>query len=163
MGRSVVKKYFLLLLLVVFWVDARAQVVNSCDGNYSAKIVAHGEMLIEHAGRDVGSTKIDHSIAGGVFDSAGELLVVYGLPSKVDLRSPQSEYLSIYLMKPKLHKIMKRTYGGGIYEIAVGMDPSLIFVSSRFGFDIVNIETMKTKSSDPILEPLFSKQQCKND
>lgn len=107
------KKYFLLFLLIVFLADARAQLVNSCDGHYSAKIVARNEMVIEHAGRKIGAGKIDHSIAGGVFDSAGELLVVYGLPNKVDLRSPQDEYLSIYLMKPRLHKIMKRTYGGG--------------------------------------------------
>lgn len=50
-----------------------------------------------------------------------------------------------------------------MYDVAVGTDSNLIFVSSRFGFDIVNIKTMKIKSFDPLSEPQFSKQQCKND
>jgi hypothetical protein len=155
-----VKKYFLLVLLMIFVAGARAQVVNSCDGSYSVKVVARNVMVIEHAGKKIGSSKIDHGISGGVFDSADELLVVYGLPNKVDLRSPQAEYLSIYIMKPKLHMIMKRTYGGGVYDVAIGTDPDLVFVSSRFGFDIVNVKTMKIKSFDPMSEPQFSKQQC---
>ncbi|WP_321948994.1 hypothetical protein [Paraburkholderia sp. J10-1] len=157
------KKYLILSLLMAFLVNAHAQIVKSCDGNYSAKIVSKNEIVIEHAGREVGSSKINHSIAGGVFDSRSELLVVYGLPNKVDLQSPQAEYLSIYLMRPVLHKIMKRKYGGGVYDAAIGINPDLILVSSRFGFDIVNIKTMETKSFDPSSEPQFPRQRCKND
>jgi hypothetical protein len=156
------KKYILLSLLLIFLSGARAQAVSSCDGRYSAKIVGRSEMLIEHAERKIGLVKIDHGIAGGVFDSAGELLVVYGIPNKIDLRSPQAEYLSIYRTRPMPHLLMKRTYGGGVYSVAIGTDPNLIFVSSRFGFDIFNIKTMEIKSFDPASEPPFSRQQCEN-
>jgi hypothetical protein len=157
-----VKKYFLLFLLLTCLADAREQVVTSCDGKYSTKIIGRSEMLVEHAGRKLGAVKVDHGIAGGVFDSTGELLVVYGVPNKVDIRSPQAEYLSIYRLKPVPHMIMKRTYGGGVYEVAFGADSNLIFVSSRFGFDILDVKTMKIKSFDPMSEPPFSRQQCEN-
>jgi len=57
---------------------------------------------------------------------------------------------------------MERTYGGGIYDVAIGLDQNSVFISSRFGFDVVDIKNMKIKSSDPISEPQFSRQQCKN-
>lgn len=155
------KNYFLLFSLLAFLKHAHARDIRSCDRNYSARIAARSEILIEHAGRKMGVAKINHGIAGGIFDLTGELLVVYGIPDKVDLRSPQAEYLSIYLMKPRPHVIMRRTYGG-VYDVAIGDDPNLILVSSRFGFDIVNIKTMKIKSFDPMLEPPFSRQQCEN-
>lgn len=156
------KRYFLLFLLVIFLSDARAQVINSCDGGYSAMVVGRGSILVEHAGKKIGSIRAEHGIAGGAFDSDGALLVVYGLPNKVDPRSPQAEYLTVYLTRPRLHEILKRTYGGGVYEVAIGTDPDLLFVSSRFGFEIVNIKTKKIKSFDPLSEPKFSRQQCKS-
>lgn len=99
---------------------------------------------------------------GGVFDSKGAVLVVYGLPNRVDLRSPQAEYLTVYITRPRVHEIMKRTYGGGVYEVAIGVDPDFVFVSSRFGFEIINLKTMKIKSFEPLSQPQFSKQQCKS-
>lgn len=59
------KRYFLLSLLMFFLTDVRAQVVNSCDGSYSARVVGRGSMLIEHAGKKLGSIQPDHGIVGG--------------------------------------------------------------------------------------------------
>jgi hypothetical protein len=154
------KKYSLLSLLLIFLSDARAQAVRSCDESYSAKIVENSEIFVEHAESRIGLAKINHGISGGVFDSSGKLLIVYGTPNNVDLRSPQAEYLSIYEIRPTLRPLIKRTYGGGIYDVAIGTNSDLIFLSSRFGFDILNIKTMKINSFDPMSEPPFSRQQC---
>ncbi|WNC89831.1 PAAR domain-containing protein [Paraburkholderia sp. FT54] len=151
-----------LILFAISLASAHAQVVNSCDGAYSAKVIGRGEIFVGRAGKNIGVAKINHDVAGGVFDLAGRLLVVYGVPNRVDLRSPQAEFLSIYTLKPKLRLIMRRTYGGGIYDAAIGFNQNLIFVSNRFGFDIVDIKTMEIKSFDPLSEPPFSRQQCEN-
>ncbi|SAL15792.1 hypothetical protein AWB66_00614 [Caballeronia telluris] len=58
--------------------------------------------------------------------------------------------------------IMEKTYGGGIYEAAFGSESNLIFISSRFGFDIIDTKKMNIKSFDPVSEPQFSRQQCQN-
>jgi hypothetical protein len=79
----------------------------------------------------------------------------------VDLRSHQAEYLSIYDIRPTPRLLIKRTYGGGVYDVAVETNSDLIFVSSRFGFYIFNAKTMKIKSFDPMSEPPFSRRQCK--
>jgi hypothetical protein len=97
-----------------------------------------------------------------VFASNGERLVVYGMPDKVDLRSPQAVFLSIYTLNPRPRMIMEKTYGGGIYEAAFGSESNLIFISSRFGFDIIDTKKMNIKSFDPVSEPQFSRQQCQN-
>ncbi|WP_157025650.1 hypothetical protein [Paraburkholderia heleia] len=156
------KKYFLLFLLGIFLSNARAQVVRSCDGRYSARATGRAEMLVEMDGKKLGVVKIDHGIDAGVFSLDGRSLVVYGVPNKIDFRGPQSEFLSIYLLRPKLNMIMERTYGGGIYDVAISSDQNSAFISSRFGFDIVDIKKLKIKSFDPISEPHFSRQQCKN-
>lgn len=156
------KKYVLFFLLAILLSDARAHVVRSCDGKYSAEATGRAEMLVEQGGKKLGIVKIDHDIDAGVFSLDGKSLVVYGMPNKIDLRSPQAEFLSIYLLKPKLHMIMERTYGGGIYDVAIGSDQNSVFISSRFGFDVVDIKNMKIKSSNPISEPQFSRQQCKD-
>lgn len=58
--------------------------------------------------------------------------------------------------------IAKRMYGGRVYDVAFGTDSNQILVSSRFGFDIFNIKTMKIKSFGPMSEPPLSRQQCEN-
>ncbi|MGY4728480.1 hypothetical protein [Burkholderia pyrrocinia] len=156
------KKHILFFLLTIFLSVARAQVVRSCDGRYSAEAAGRTEMLIKRDGKKMGMVKIDHDIDAGVFSLDERSLVVYGMPSKIDLRSPQAEFLSIYLLRPKLRMIMKRTYGGGVYDVAIGSDQKSIFVSSRFGFDVIDIRDMKIKSYDPISEPSFPRQQCRN-
>ncbi|MDS0794254.1 hypothetical protein NUV26_19000 [Burkholderia pseudomultivorans] len=119
-------------------------------------------MLVERNGKKIGLIEIDHGIDAGVFSADGKSLVVYGLPKKIDLRSPQAEFLSIYRLRPRLHRIMKMTYGGAIYDVAIGSDQNLVFISNRFGFDVVNIKSRETKSFDPISEPEFSRQRCKD-
>ncbi|UVE69135.1 hypothetical protein L2Y90_20500 [Burkholderia pyrrocinia] len=156
------KKQVLFFLLTILLSVARAQVVRSCDGRYSAEVADRAEMIIKRDGRKIGVVKIDHNIDSGVFSLDERSFVVYGMPSKIDHRSPQAEFISIYLLKPKLRMIMKRTYGGGVYDVAIGSDQKSIFVSSRFGFDVIDIRDMKIKSYDPISEPKFSRQQCKN-
>lgn len=120
-------------------------------------------LTLERAGKKRGSVKIDHDSVGGVFDSTSELLIVYGLAAKLDQRSPQSEILSIFVTKGKPRRLLRKTYGGGIYEVKVGYDPRFIFVASRFGFDIIDTRTMKIKSFDPLSEPDFQRQHCKAD
>ncbi|MCU9956992.1 hypothetical protein OEJ37_26890 [Burkholderia sp. BKH01] len=156
------RKYISFILLVIFLSDARAQVVRSCDGRYSAQATGRAEMLVRRDGKKIGVTKIDHGIDAGAFSLDGKSLIVYGMPIKIDLRSPQAEFISIYSLRPKLRMIMKRTYGGGIYDAAIGSDQKSIFVSSRFGFDVVDIKDMKIESFDPVSEPRFSRQKCKN-
>jgi hypothetical protein len=138
--------------------------VKSCDGQVTAQIAAShpGTMLIKRGGKRLSEIKIDHDIIGGVFDSRNYLLVVYGMPNKINLRSPQAEFLSIYLLKPKTHIVMERTYGGGIYEVAVSVGANSIFVSSKYGLDIIDLESGEIKSSDPLSEPKFSKRQCED-
>lgn len=155
-------KYIPLFLLVLLLSDARAQVVRSCDGRYSAQAAGRAEILVKRDGKKIGAAKIDHSIDAGVFSLDGRGLVVYGMPNKIDLRSPQAEFLSIYILNPKLHVIMKRTYGGRIYDAAIGFDQNSILVSSRFGYDVIDIKNMKIESFDPVSEPQFSRQKCKN-
>ncbi|MCA8036884.1 hypothetical protein LGM46_28340 [Burkholderia arboris] len=156
------KKFILILLLTILLSNARAQVVTSCDGRYSAQATGQAEMLVKRDGKEIGVVKIDHSIDGGVFSLDEKSFVVYGLPNKIDLRSPQATFLSIYILKPKLGMILKRTYGGGIYDIAIGSDRRSMLISSRFGFDVIDIKDMKIKSSDPGSEPQFSMQKCKD-
>ncbi|WP_141685011.1 MULTISPECIES: hypothetical protein [Burkholderia cepacia complex] len=156
------KKHILFFLLTILLSVARAQVVRSCDGRYSAEAADRAEMLIKRNGKKVGIVEINHDIDAGVFSLDERIFVVYGMPRKIDHRSPQAEFLSIYLLKPKLRMIMKRTYGGGVYDVAIGSDQKSIFVSSRFGFDVMDIMNMKIKSYDPVSEPKFSRQQCKN-
>ncbi|WP_124585375.1 hypothetical protein [Burkholderia contaminans] len=105
--------------------------------------------------------KINHHIDGGVFSLDGRSLVVYGMPNKIDLRDPQAQFVTVYDLNPNLRMIFRRTYGGGVYEVAIGSGKKTIFVSSRFGFSVVDIRNIKIKSYDPISEPRFSRQKCK--
>jgi hypothetical protein len=143
---------------------ARADVVKSCDGQLTAEIGGshRGTILIKHGAEKLGVVKIDHDIVGGLFDLKNNLLVVHGMPNKINQKSPQAEFLSIYRLKPRPRMVMERTYGGGIYEIAVSADDSSIFVASRYGFDIINLRSGKIESSDPLSEPKFLKQQCES-
>ncbi|WP_155755001.1 hypothetical protein [Burkholderia pseudomultivorans] len=156
------KTYLIFFLSSFLLADVRAQTVRSCDGMYSAKGAGRTGMLVERNGEKIGMVEIDHGIDAGVFSVDGKSLVVYGLSKKIDLRSPQAEFLSIYRLRPRLHRIMKMTYGGAIYDVAIGSDQNLVFISNRFGFDVVNIKSRETKSFDPISEPEFSRQRCKD-
>ncbi|WP_124605697.1 hypothetical protein [Burkholderia sp. Bp9142] len=155
------RKCVAFILFALLLSDACAKVVRSCDGRYSAQILGPSELVVKRGGRKVGIVKIDHHIEGGAFSLDGRSLIVYGMPNKVDLRGPQATFISIYILKPTLRAIMKRTYGGGIYDVAIGSDQKSIFVSSRFGFDVIDIRNMKISSFDPISEPQFSRQKCK--
>lgn len=87
--RLAMRKCFVLLFPLTCLVDVHAQIVSFCDKKYSAKIIGYGEMLVENTGKKLGTIKVDHDIAGGRFDTAGKLLVAYGIPYKVDVRSPR--------------------------------------------------------------------------
>lgn len=162
---QIVKFIFCILIGPLWAVNAKAGIVKSCDGQTTARVVASRPefMAVDREREKLGTVKIDHDIVGGVFDSTDKLLIVYGLPNKVDLKNPQAQYLSIYIATPHPRFVMKRTYGGGIYEVAIGVDPNLILVVGRFGFEVINVKTKKVEIFDPLSEPKFLSQRCKSD
>ncbi|WP_155634168.1 hypothetical protein [Burkholderia territorii] len=156
------KKYIIFSLLMIFLSDASAKIIRSCDGRYSAQAIGRAEMIIKRDGKSAGRVKINHDVYAGDFSLDGRSFVVYGMPNKIDFNGPQAEFVSVYILRPKLHVILRRTYGGGIYDVAIGSDQKTILVSSRFGFDVIDIDSGGVKSYDPISRPKFSRQKCKN-
>jgi hypothetical protein len=151
----------LIFPLIIFMSDARSTMVVSCDGRYSAQIFGRSDLLVKRDGRRIGVAKVNHHINGGVFSLDGRSLVIYGMPDKIDLRSPQAQFVSVYDLNPRLRMIVRKMYGGGVYEVEIGYGNKEIFVSSRFGFDVMDIKNMKIKSYDLFSEPQFSRQKCK--
>lgn len=156
-------RYFIsIFVALILTANSRAETVMSCDRRYTAFIdMPHRwSLAIKRTGAERRITNIDHDIIGGSFDLKNKLLAVHGIPNKIDVVNAQTEYLSIYTIKPKPQLIIKRTYGGGIYEISFDTDGNFLFVADRFGFDIINIKTRKVKNLDPASEPPFSRQRC---
>ncbi|WP_155836893.1 hypothetical protein [Paraburkholderia mimosarum] len=154
------KKYLLLALMAMFIGDVRAAVVSSCDGDYSARNDGRGQMIVEHDGRNIGSAHIGHAIDGGVFSLDNSILVLFGLPKKIDSRYPQVIHLSVYLVKPKIHLIESEVYGGGVYDAAFSDDQNFIVVDNQFGVDVINLKERKAQSFDATYVPQFKTQQC---
>ncbi|WP_143746448.1 hypothetical protein [Caballeronia catudaia] len=155
-------RIFIFVCCFVFWLNsASADAIKSCSDDYSIAIGLHSNVIrVSKEGKVFAVAKSDHDIVGGVFSLDDSYLVVYGLPAKVDRRSPQAEILSIYSTHPRLHLIMKRTYGGGIYDIGFGVNQRSIFVNSRFGFEIIDFQRKKVRSFDLMSEPQFTKEFC---
>lgn len=153
-------KCFLFLLLVIFGVGARAEVVTSCDGNYLAKINNRHEMVVERGGQRVGAMKIDHAIDGGVFSFDDSILIIFGLPNKIDVRSPQVTHLSVYSIRPRISLMEGEVYGGGVYDASFSSDQKFVVVNNQFGVDVLNIEKRKAQSFGATYVPEFKTQQC---
>ncbi len=159
-GGSAVKKYLFLFFLMIFLGNACAAVVSSCDGNYLAMDDVRGQVTIKHDGRNIGLAKIDHAIRGGVFSLDGSMLVVFGLPTKIDANYPQVTHLSIFSVKPKMQLIEREVYGGGVYDAAFSVDKNFIVVENQFGVDVINLRKKKAQSFDAAYIPQFKTQQC---
>ncbi|WP_143037262.1 hypothetical protein [Paraburkholderia tuberum] len=154
------KKYLFLFFLMIFLGNACAAVVSSCDGNYLAMDDVRGQVTIKHDGRNIGLAKIDHAIRGGVFSLDGSMLVVFGLPTKIDANYPQVTHLSIFSVKPKMQLIEREVYGGGVYDAAFSVDKNFIVVENQFGVDVINLRKKKAQSFDAAYIPQFKTQQC---
>jgi len=147
---------------IFFLSNARADAIQSCDGELLAHVddSRPGVVIFEKKGQEIGSAGIDHDIVGGEFNLENSLLVVYGAPKKLDLTAPQGEYLSVYSILPHPHMIMKKSFGGGIYDVAFGVGGKSIYVASRFGFEITDAKKNLWKYFDPLSEPNFERQRC---
>jgi hypothetical protein len=151
-----------IIFLLILWAGmARAGViVKSCDGEYTARIDHSGTMLVERGKLTVKYIKIDHDISGGVFSRDDSLLIVYGLPNKIDARYPQTTRLSLYAVSMQPHAIMKEVYGGGIYGVAFSTDQRFVFVENKFGMDVLDVLNKTAKSFDSSHVLGFSTQSC---
>ncbi|MDR5794898.1 hypothetical protein QCE49_16105 [Caballeronia sp. LZ008] len=142
--------------------NTHAAVIDSCDGQLSASIAEGNprELIINADGRRLGAARIDHDAVDGKFNAKKTLLVVFGLPIKTDLRNPQAQLLSIYALRPRLHLVLKRTFGGGIFDVAFARDGRSLYISSRFGYEIIDTETRQIETFDVESEPVLSREQC---
>jgi hypothetical protein len=154
------KKYFLLVFLVIFLVNVRAAVVSSCDGRYLARDDGRGHVIMERDGKVIGSGRIDHAVNGGVFALDDSMLILFGLPIKTDARYPQVTHLSVYRTKSKIRLVNREVYGGGVYVAAFSLDQKFIVVENQFGVDLINLEENKSQSFDVTYVPQFRTQKC---
>ncbi|WGS46215.1 hypothetical protein LFL97_34865 [Burkholderia sp. JSH-S8] len=148
------------LLLIAYCGFARAEIVTSCDGRYVAKIGDRHEMVVLRRGQRVATMKVDHHIDGGVFSLDDSVLVVFGLPFRVDPRSPQVAHLSIYFIGKNIRLVEKEMYGGGVYDAAFRKDRKSIVVNSQFGVDVIDVERRQVHTFDAAHTPKFELQKC---
>lgn len=153
-------KISLLSLLVIFCGFARAEIVTSCDGRYVAKIGDRHEMVVSRRGQRVATMKVDHHIDGGVFSLDDSVLVVFGIPFRVDPRSPQVAHLSIYFIDKNIRLLGGGVYGGGVYDAAFSKDRKSIIVNSQFGVDVIDVERRRVHTFDAAHVPEFELQKC---
>ncbi|MGZ2747637.1 hypothetical protein [Burkholderia stagnalis] len=153
-------KISLLSLLIICCGFARAEIVTSCDGGYVAKIGDRHEMVVSRRGQRVATMKVDHHIDGGVFSLDDSVLVVFGLPFRVDPRFPQVAHLSIYFIGKNIRLIEKEVYGGGVYDAAFSKDRKSIVVNSQFGVDVIDVERRQVHTFDAAHIPKFELQKC---
>ncbi|MDR5800877.1 hypothetical protein [Caballeronia sp. LZ001] len=154
------KKYLLLTLMAMFIGDVHATIVSSCDGGYSAKNHGRGRLIVEHGEKKIGSAHIDHAIDGGTFSLDDSILVLFGLPKKLDTHYPQVTHLSVYLVKPEIHLIESAVYGGGVYDATFSEEQKFIVVRNQFGVDVINLKEPKAQSFEATYVPPFKTQQC---
>lgn len=154
------KRYFALFLFLISLGDVNAEVVSSCDGRYLAADIVRGRITIEKDGKNVGSVNVGHAIHGGVFSLDDSMLVVFGLPKKLDVNYPQVTHLSVLSLKSKIKIIERQVYGGGVYEVVFSADKKYIVVNNQFGVDVIDVEEKKSHSFDITYLPKFDVQHC---
>nr|WP_141661981.1 hypothetical protein [Burkholderia ambifaria] len=154
------RKYSSLILLLISLGDVSAEVVSSCDGRYLATDVVRGRMAIEKDGKNFGSAKVGHAIHGGVFSLDNSMLVVFGLPNKIDVSYPQVMHLSVFSLGSKIEIIESQVYGGAVYDAAFSVDKKYIVVSNQFGVDVIDVVEKRSSSFDIAYLPKFDVQQC---
>ncbi|WP_157381419.1 hypothetical protein [Burkholderia ubonensis] len=155
-------RYIFVIAMLLWAGRAGAEIeVKSCDNMFSAKS-SRGSMVIEHAGKVVGTAKIDHDIDGGAFSLDDSLMIVYGVPKKISRRYPQRTILSVYRIFPHPAVIMSEVYGGGVYGASFSDSQKFVVVSSQFGIDVLDVIRKKSKSFDPTYTPDFSTQKCES-
>lgn len=155
------KRYLLILIFFIFSQVKADVTIKSCDGEYNARIVRQGTMLVERGNSIIASMKIDHDISGGSFSLDHSLLVVYGLPNKIDIRYPQTIHLSLYSINAQSHTVlMNEVYGGGVYGTSFSTDQHFISVDTQSGIDVLNLKTKTNKLYDPSHVLDFPTQHC---
>ncbi|WP_250452825.1 hypothetical protein [Caballeronia sp. ATUFL_M2_KS44] len=153
-------KILVSFLLWIFVGGAKAEIVISCDGKYSAKVGDHGSMVIKRSKRIVGSIPLDHAIDGGTFSLDNSYVVVFGLPNEAHVRYAQATQLSLYSVRPRISLVKKSVYGGGVYSAAFDGSQRFIVVENQFGVDVINIKRKSTRSFDAAYVPQFRMQRC---
>ncbi|WP_157655332.1 hypothetical protein [Burkholderia ubonensis] len=154
---------YIFVIAILLWVgSAAAEIeVKSCDNMFSAKS-SHGSIVVERAGKVVGTAKIDHDIDGGVFSLDDSLMIVYGVPKKINRQYPQRTILSVYRIFPHPAVIMSEVYGGGVYGASFSDSQNFVIVDNQFGIDVLDVIHKKSKSFDPAYTPDFSTQKCES-
>lgn len=155
------RKYLAALLFLICVGNVSAEIVSSCDRRYLATDVAHDRIEIKKDGKNVGSVNVGHAIQGGVFSLDGSMLVVFGVPKKLDVNYPQVTYLSVLLLKPKTRIIDNQVYGGSVYDAAFSVDKKYIVVNNQFGVDVIDLAEMRSHSFDIAYLPKFGIQKCR--
>ncbi|AJX14348.1 hypothetical protein [Burkholderia ubonensis] len=152
---------YIFVIAILLWVgSAAAEIeVKSCDNMFSAKS-SHGSIVVERAGKVVGTAKIDHDIDGGVFSLDDSLMIVYGVPKKISRQYPQRTILSVYRIFPHPAVIMSEVYGGGVYDASFSDSQKFVVVDNQFGIDVLDVIHKKSKSFDSAYNPDFSTQKC---
>jgi patatin-like phospholipase/acyl hydrolase len=138
-----------------------AVTIKSCDTEISARIAAPGIMYLERSGRNIGKTSIDHNIDGGVFSSDGSLLIVFGIPNRVNREYPQVTHLSLYRLQPNPALLMREVYGGGVYDAEFSEGQRFVLVENQFGVDVLDFLKRKSKSFELMYSPPFLTQKCR--
>lgn len=149
---------FVLLILFIDLANA-AQIIKSCDEKYSANL-DHGLLSIERSSKIVSSYRIDHGYSGGAFTLDGSLLVIFGVPNKINSKYPQVTKLSVFRVGKKIRPIMKEIYGGVVYEAAFSSDQRFVAVQNQYGVDILDLTSKTSKSFGVTHEIDFSTQKC---
>ncbi|MFL9877150.1 hypothetical protein PQR63_02055 [Herbaspirillum rhizosphaerae] len=155
-------KRFLIIFIFSMWAELAMAgiIVTSCDGSHKAKINTKGALLVKSDKGIEKSIKMDHNISGGLFSLDNSLLIVYGLPDKIDPTYPQVMRLSVYRIGRHQRAIMNETYGGAIYKVAFSADQRFVLVENQFGIDVLNVAKKTAKSFDPAYVAEFSMQLC---
>ncbi|WP_124835854.1 hypothetical protein [Burkholderia sp. Bp9031] len=88
------------------------------------------------------------------------MLVVFGLPNKIDVSYPQVMHISVFSLGSKIEIIESQVYGGAVYDAAFSVDKKYIVVSNQFGVDVIDVVEKRSSSFDIAYLPKFDVQQC---
>lgn len=113
--------------------------IKSCDGTYTAKVDVLGTLVIQRDTRKVNLIKINHDVSGGVFSLDNSLVIVYGLPNKIDPAYPQVTHLSLCAVGEHRRALVKAVYGGDVYGVTFSTSQRFASVENQFGVDILNV------------------------
>ncbi|WP_250452826.1 hypothetical protein [Caballeronia sp. ATUFL_M2_KS44] len=151
--KSAIKTRSIFFLFSMFVGAAKAEMVSSCHGKYSAKIGEHGSMAVEQSGKVIGSIMLDHAIDGGTFSLDDSYLIVFGLPREANVRYAQVTHISLYSLRPRFRLIVKSRYGGGVYIASFDSGQKVTVVENQVGVNVINIKTKDTQSFEAAFVP----------